>query len=482
MKRLVSVLGALSLVGIIGVQATQAAEPDQPQGTTARSVRTVATFDNVNGVPGVPEGITTDGSGGLYVSLFQRDEVWHVDPASGAKMKVADVPGGGVQGDLIGLERDPSDGTILAGFKNSAGVDIFSADHPDCRNPDDTTTGVYRLDPASGTVTPVVTRAMGVPVCFPDDIAIDAAGNIYVTDLALGLIWKFDKQGHGGVWSDDPLLGWTEQSDTWNSRSGTPGGYIGVNAIAFSPDGHTLYAGTDGGPGGPSGSGLLVRIPVNEDGSAGRADLFAAGMGWNDGLEVGPDGTIYFADTYNSDIWAFSADGTRRLLVASQVHFGDPLDNATSLVLSNGCLYNTQLGFFKLQVNQVDETLRSVVEICHFGDPATDGSYTPSPTPAVTPPSPRPPSARPTHPQMSTVGSGATTTSTTAPTTTTEPPPTTTTEPPSTTTTEPPSTTTTEPSTTTTGPSTTTTGPSTSTTEPTTTTTSGSTATTAVTS
>jgi hypothetical protein len=38
---------------------------------------------------------------------------------------------------------------------------------------------------------------------------------------------------------------------------------------------------------------------------------------------------------------------TRRLLIASVNEFGDPLDNATSLVYVNGCLYNTQLGFFK---------------------------------------------------------------------------------------------------------------------------------------
>src|SRR4029079_3076250 len=152
-----------------------------------------------------------------------------------------------------------------------------------------------------------------------------------------------------------------------------------------------LYAGTDGGPGGPTGSGLLGRIPINDDGSAGLADLFATGMGANDGLEVGPDGTIYFADTYNSDVWGFSADGMKRLLIASVNEFGDPLDNATSLVYLNGCLYNTQLGFFKQQQVRRAESLRSVVEICGFGDPAVDGTYTPPPVLSVAPPTPYPP-------------------------------------------------------------------------------------------
>ncbi len=398
MKRFAMILGAVVLAALLSSPELLA------QGTPSHRTRTVATFPIVNGIPGVPEGITTDGHGGLYVGLFLLDEVWQLNPATGEKKKVADVPGGGLKGDLIGLERDPTDGSILAAFKRATKVDLFTADHPDCRDPTDTATGVYRLNPQTGAVTPFVTRGMGFAICFPDDIAVDQQGNVFVTDLELGAIWKFDHSGHGDVWSDDPLLGWTEQSGTWNTRDGAPAGYIGVNDMALSPDGRFLYAGTDGGPGGTTGSGLLVRIPIRPDGSAGKADLFATGLGANDGIEVGPDGTIYFADTSNDDIWAFSPDGKRRLLIASRERFGDPLDNATSLVYLNGCLYNTNLGFFKLQQGKANETLRNVVEICDLGNPAKDGDYTPSPVLEAAPPKPRPPAARPVYPLFSTPG------------------------------------------------------------------------------
>jgi sugar lactone lactonase YvrE len=399
--RLVSSVVGVALLTVLAIPGESLA-----QKVDGRTVRTVATFDDVGGVPGVPEGITTDGKNGLYVSLFALDQIWHLDPATGEKKKVADVPGGDLKGDLIGIERDPTDGSILAVFKRATKVDLFTADHPDCRDATDTATGIYRVDPQTGSVKPFVTRGMGVPICFPDDVAIDRDGNVYVSDLELGLIWKFDRAGHGGVWSDDPLLGWTEQSGTWNTGNGTALGYIGVNTVALSPDGRTLFAGTDGGPGGTTGSGLLVRIPIQADGSAGRADLFAAGLGANDGLEVGPDGTVYFGDTYNSDVWAFSADGKRRQLIASRDQFGDPLDNATSLVFLNGCLYETQLGFFKLQLGKAKEALRSVVEICKFGNPTANGAYTPPPVLEAAPKTARPPAARATYPLSSTARHG----------------------------------------------------------------------------
>ena len=105
------------VLGVLILTVLAASGESSAQSVAGRTARTVVTFDNVGDAPGVPEGITTDGKDGLYVSLFVLDQIWHVNPAIGEKKKVADVPGGGLKGDLIGIERDPTDGTILAAFK-----------------------------------------------------------------------------------------------------------------------------------------------------------------------------------------------------------------------------------------------------------------------------------------------------------------------------------------------------------------------------
>ena len=161
-----------SIVGVLILTVLAALGESSAQSVAGRTARTVVTFDNVGDAPGVPEGITTDGKDGLYVSLFVLDQIWHVNPATGEKKKVADVPGGDLKGDLIGIERDPTDGTILAAFKRATKVDLFTEDHPDCRDATDASTGIYRVNPQTGAVSPFVTRGTGVSLCFPDDIAI----------------------------------------------------------------------------------------------------------------------------------------------------------------------------------------------------------------------------------------------------------------------------------------------------------------------
>ena len=78
-KRFATILGVIAFTALIFPGESSA------QGGAARKTRTLATFDIVNDIPGVTEGITTDGHGGLYVSLLFLDEIWQVNPPTGEK-------------------------------------------------------------------------------------------------------------------------------------------------------------------------------------------------------------------------------------------------------------------------------------------------------------------------------------------------------------------------------------------------------------
>ena len=107
------------------------------------------------------------------------------------------MPGGDLKGTLSGSSGIPPTALSHA-FKRATKVNLFTADHPDCRDTTDAATGIYRVNPQTGAVSPFVTRGTGVSLCFPDDIAINPSGNVYVSDLGLGVIWKFDRAGAGG--------------------------------------------------------------------------------------------------------------------------------------------------------------------------------------------------------------------------------------------------------------------------------------------
>jgi sugar lactone lactonase YvrE len=44
------------------------------------------------------------------------------------------------------------------------------------------------------------------PKGFPNDAAIDGSGNVYVSDSALGAVWKVAPTGAAAIWIQDPLL------------------------------------------------------------------------------------------------------------------------------------------------------------------------------------------------------------------------------------------------------------------------------------
>jgi sugar lactone lactonase YvrE len=272
-------------------------------------------------LPDTPEGLALDASGNLYATLFHTGEVVRLT-GDGGYEHVAWVPSKEESGKglLLGIDFDRQ-GNLYATYKQNSkwdSGDLVDPQHPACRDATVTRSGVYQIDVATGNVAPVATRAEGWPFCFPDDVAVDHRGNIYMADLTYSAIWKIapgGKQVH--LWSAGELLNWPEEPA---SRL-----MLGVNDLVLDRRERNIYAVTDGNP-------MVLRIPIDRRGWAGEPrPLDAIGYAVPDGIELDARGNIYVADVRNNEIWVLSPDGRRRVLIASRQNA--PLDDPTSLVM-----------------------------------------------------------------------------------------------------------------------------------------------------
>lgn len=215
-----------------------------------------------------PEGIAIDRQGHLYVSLRGQTEdgvrassVVKIDPQGGAIEVLAtldsDVP-----------EALPGALGVAVGFKGSVYVALISGDP--------TTHGVWRIN-ADGSA---VRLAGSEAIAFPNALTFDTRGNLYVTNTALGEVWRFSRgEGPAELWVQDPLL-----TDMGSSLLSGP---IGANGIVFAPP-RTLYvANTE--------LGLLTAIPIAPDGSPGALRVVAQSFDLLtiDGIAVDVKGEVY---------------------------------------------------------------------------------------------------------------------------------------------------------------------------------------------
>lgn len=196
----------------------------------------VASFDEAQELP---EGLTIDKRGNTYVTM--GFPFWW----AAGDGQIRKISPDGTETQLAFFE----DGQGPAGIVVNARGDIYFA-WPNPGNPD--TNGVYRLYDDGN-----VERLPGSEdIVLANGLAFDRHDNLFVSDSALGIIWRIPADGSGPAeeWASDPLL------------AGCGDGDVGANGVALWKD--TVYVAN-------TLRGLLVSIPILGDGSAGTAAVVA---------------------------------------------------------------------------------------------------------------------------------------------------------------------------------------------------------------
>ncbi len=297
-----------------------------------------ATLKVYSKLPAAPEGLCLDSKGNLYASMPSRNEVVLLN-RDGSYDHVAWVPSKEDvgKGEIFGIEVDKEDNILVAYVEYSKyislGEDLMNPHHPACGDVNVRKSGVYKIDARTRNVTAVATRGDGWPFCFPDDVALDKAGNIYLTDLTYSGIWKISPDGKKVImWSDDPLINWSD-----------PALPMGANPIVIDKQNKNIYVATT------TMDGRIVKIPIKEDGSAAKAELVSRGHTYFDGLEIDDEGYIYAAESSTSinQIILIPPDtvGWLGMTPRKVIARGDPLQGPTSIVIRDGVLYTANLAF-----------------------------------------------------------------------------------------------------------------------------------------
>jgi len=279
-----------------------------------------------------PSGVAVDKTGNVYVSVREgaRGVIWKYTP-DGVASPFADIG----QATIYGLAVT-ANGDVYA---------AMAAPGPE--------RGIYRVDRKGNAERLPGTEQM----ILPNGLAFDDRGNLYVTEsfsmstagYGQGGIWRIPRGGAAEIWVRDPLL-------TGIGLMKNPP--MGANGIAYY-HGDLFVTNTD--------KKLVLRIPVEKDGSAGPLEMWTelvevpesplAGTPFPimpDGLALDVHGNLYLTILTRNAVVRLMADTRKQQTVAV---LGSPgpvpsalFDTPASLAFGTGAgeqqnLFVTNLGW-----------------------------------------------------------------------------------------------------------------------------------------
>ena len=267
----------------------------------AAEITTVASFDATQYQ--LAEGLTVH-KGKAYVGLAPLGTILAIDQA-GTMATYAKIPPGYDKGYTLGLAFDAADNLFV----------LQTLNVPDAGAP---APGIYKIPPGldGGTVSTPFATAPGI--VFPNGIVVRPGGDLLVSDSATGAIYLVTSAGAVTTWKADAELA---GSPACPAPLPFP---IGANGIVATPT-EVFVANT--------AKGSIVRIAVNQDGSAGAASTLVKDCAYVglDGLARDTDGSLLVAQNgAPGRLLRVSASGT-----VSVLHDGAPLDGPASVVIAD---------------------------------------------------------------------------------------------------------------------------------------------------
>ena len=273
-------------------------------------LKTVVSFDAFSGQ--LPESIILDKSGNIYISMSPLREIWKLNPTGSFKEVVASFSlEPGLLG-VSGLRFDPQGNLYVA----------VSSTLPDMN-------GVWKIK--SNNEKERIPGTGGILI--PNDLAVSPNGTLYITDAAMGAVWRYNQGGEAEIWIQDETL-----EGTGAFGLGFP---LGANGIVVT-QGKKSFKGyqsskkqVEGVVIANSEKGQLVYVPILSDRSAGEPIIMIADpttLFGLDGITVDEQGTIYGAVNFGNTIVRISSNSNKLSELASDT----PLDFPTSLAFGSG--------------------------------------------------------------------------------------------------------------------------------------------------
>lgn len=241
-----------------------------------------------------PEGLAVHRDGSVWCG-GERGQVFRIE-ADGSSMEQVASSGGFSQG----MAFDKDDNLFVCDTKRG---------------------NVMRLDAKTGAYETfaVDTGRRRINIC--NDLAFGPNGSLYVSDSYAFKepgpgIFRFAPDGTGELWFDEPVNF--------------------ANGLAVSPDGFHLYVAETFGR-------AIFRIPIREDGSAGRREDIASVPGvLPDGLAFDTESNLYVACYEPSQVLRISPDASvARFVADEEAHL---LCHPTNLAFRDSTLLTTNLG------------------------------------------------------------------------------------------------------------------------------------------